>query len=213
MTSPESSPSDPSFTCPRCRSSISLANIRCPVCGVNLAVAVGQAAREMLFAGRQEVWLPYEADKYLPRFGEFLVKSGDITDTQLQAALERQKTAPGSHRTIGQILLEMGAVNRDQLDRASMAQIKQLQDTRRENKEQLANQARRIKQLEAILAELADFNRAAIDFAATVSDNLRKVHLRLGETGAAPNDAARVALADLEKLIDDLSQFVSGERG
>src|SRR3990172_1715409 len=136
MTSPESSPSDPSFPCPRCRSSISLANIRCPVCGVNLAVAVGQAAREMLFAGRQEVWLPYEADKYLPRFGEFLVKSGDITDTQLQAALERQKTAPGSHRTIGQILLEMGAVNRDQLDRASMAQIKQLQDTRRENKEQ-----------------------------------------------------------------------------
>jgi hypothetical protein len=167
----------------------------------------------MLFAGRQEVWLPYEADKYLPRFGEFLVKSGDITDTQLQAALERQKTAPGSHRTIGQILLEMGAVNRDQLDRASMAQIKQLQNTRRENKEQLANQARRIKQLEAILAELADFNRAAIDFAATVSDNLRKVHLHLNETGAAPNDAARVALADLEKLIDDLGQFVSGERG
>lgn len=212
MTSPETSRSDQSFICPRCRSAISAANIRCPACGVNLALAVGQAAREMLSAGRKEVWMPYEADKYLPRFGDFLVKNGDITGTQLQAALDRQKMAPGSHRTIGQILLEMGAVNREQLDRASIAQIKQLQETLKENKAQLSSHSRRIRQLEEILGELADFNRSAMTLASSISGRLRDVHMRLTETGAAPNDAARVALSDMEKLIDELNQFASGER-
>ena len=112
--------------CPQCQTQTTLANIHCPKCGVSLVLAVARAAREVLSTSQADVGVPYEADKFLPRFGEFLLRQGDITSTVLDVALERQKSGSGQYRTVGQILLEMGAVNREQLDQASLAQMKEI---------------------------------------------------------------------------------------
>src|SRR5262245_59794370 len=123
MTQSQNLQSDKPFLCPRCNTPTSLNSIRCPNCGAHLATAIARAAVEKSASAKEEVGLPYEADRPLPRFGEFLLENGDITKAQLEAALTRQSAVPGQHRTIGQILLEMGAVNREQLDRASLAQV------------------------------------------------------------------------------------------
>ena len=101
--------------CPQCGKPIKADDIHCKSCGVNLAVAVSILELKILSVSTRQVIFgePYEADIHLTRLGEFLVKNGDITESQLQAALERQKgvSAHRWRRSLGHTLLEMGAVS------------------------------------------------------------------------------------------------------
>ncbi len=211
MPTSETNPREELFTCPRCQSPTPLANLHCSVCGVNLVMAVARAAREVSQAIKADLSLPYEADKHLPRFGEFLVQNDAITQAQLQAALERQQATPGQHRTIGQILLEMGMVNREQLDRASLAQIQQFQTALQENKKQLMTQGKRIRQLESTLTEIADINFSATNFVSDISSQLWSALAELKRATPAPNEPAGRAIQALEKLINELRQFSANE--
>ena len=198
------------FVCPRCQTSTSLANIRCPNCGVNLGLAVARAAREILENHGADVSLPYEADRFLPRFGEFLLRQGDITTAQLEAALARQQLGSGQYRTLGQILLEMGAVNREQLDRASTAQIKEMQILLSEDRAQLAQQSKRIQQLESALADLAQLDLSAIDFVEGITQRLQSITVDLQQQDTALETVESTRA--LENLIARLELFVKKEK-
>lgn len=50
----------------------------------------------------------------MQRIGEMLVESGDITEAQLQEALDKQKSDP-RHRRLGVILIEMELLTMDSL--------------------------------------------------------------------------------------------------
>lgn len=207
----ETNPStDRAFICPRCQTSTSLSNIRCPNCGVNLGLAVARAAREVLDAQASSISVPYEADRFLPRFGEFLLRQGDITSAQLEAALTRQRSGSGQYRTVGQILLEMGSVNREQLDQASMSQIKEMQILLREDRAQLAQQGKRIQQLESALADLAELNIASVDFVENIAQRLRSIGTDLKQSDTAL-ESAEITQA-LEELIARLDLFVKKEK-
>ncbi len=105
----------PLYQCPQCRTPVRASDKTCPACGVNLALAAVLAERQTL-VNRPADTLPPLAD--LPRFGEFLVRQGYLSPNQLQAGLTRQREAAtlGVTKTIGQVLLEMGVVTRDQSD-------------------------------------------------------------------------------------------------
>ena len=199
-----------SIICPQCQTQTTLANIRCPKCDVNLVLAVARAAREALSTSQADVGVPYEADKFLPRFGEFLLRQGDITSTQLDAALERQKSGSGQYRTVGQILLEMGAVNREQLDQAGLAQIKETQVLLREAQGQVNAQATRIQRLQSTLGDLAQLYASSVDMMEGATERLKTSVANLRSADAALELCD--PLIELDALAADLSRFTSRER-
>jgi hypothetical protein len=204
---------DQVFTCPRCKSPTNLEDNHCHVCGVNLVLAVARGAAEMLSATKQEVGLLYEADKHLPRFGEFLMRNGDILKAQLEAALERQRATPGQPRTVGQILLEMGAVNREQLDKASIAQIRELQDAVEQGRRRVKAQDERIGKLEFAVRELAELSQSVIAFVEKISTELQTPLKTLNASAATRDESLKEVLAELERLNKEMRDFASGERG
>jgi hypothetical protein len=146
--------------CPQCGKPIKADDIHCKSCGVNLAVAVSMLELKILSVSTRPVIFgePYEADIHLTRLGEFLVKNGDITQAQLQTALERQKSvsAQSWRRSLGHTLLEMGAVSREQLDLAALQQMREL---RERLNEALVKRDQKVKRVHQQLLELKQVTR------------------------------------------------------
>jgi hypothetical protein len=211
MTQSPGLQSEKVFLCPRCNTPTSLNSIRCPNCGAHLATAIARSAVEKASASAGEVGLPYEADRPLPRFGEFLLENGDITKAQLEAALARQTAVPGQHRTIGQILLEMGAVNREQLDRASLAQVRQFQTAMQESREQLASQTRRTQQMEEALVKIAELNLSTGRLVTEISHRLHSLMDQLNSAVATDDLSIRQVLAEMDSCVRELEKATSSE--
>jgi len=146
--------------CPQCGKPIKADDIHCKSCGVNLVVAVSMLELKILSVSTRPVVFgePYEADIHLTRLGEFLVKNGDITQAQLQTALERQKSvsAQSWRRSLGHTLLEMGAVSREQLDLAALQQMREL---RERLNEALVKRDQKVKRVHQQLLELKQVTR------------------------------------------------------
>jgi signal transduction histidine kinase len=198
---------------------------------MNLALAAVVAERQVLSAMPVEAGKPYEADIILPRFGEFLVTSGDITESQLHAALTRQRAeaARGAQMTIGQTLLEMGLVTREQLDHASLQQVRQLQTAFHNIIQQLEQHAaQRTQELQQALQQLTELNTLKANFVASVSHELRTpivpikgytdllANGSLGPLSELQSEALKVvtrSVARLEELLNALIQFASSVKG
>jgi hypothetical protein len=119
----------PVLVCPQCHAVVGLQDKVCATCGVDLELAATIIEREALAFTPASASEPFVADVILPRFGDYLVRSGFITEADLQGALEAQRglAEAGQTETIGQILLGQGKVTREQLDRASIRQVQELQ--------------------------------------------------------------------------------------
>lgn len=194
--------------CPQCGKPIKADDIHCKSCGVNLSVAVSMLELKILSVSTRPVIFgePYEADKHLTRLGQFLVKNGDITESQLQTALERQKTvsAQSWRRSLGQVLLEMGAVSREQLDLAALQQMRELRErlneaiTKRDQKvkrvyEQLSGIKRVTRELRSSLKSIKAANNALAK--AKLNEKQRKVLL-----------ASKEAVSEMETSLKGLGK-------
>jgi len=222
------------FACPQCRAPVQMTDAICPVCGVDLVLAATLAERAVLTGIPAAADGPVAADVLLPRFGEYLVKNGFIGEPTLQLALgrQRQAAAAGQAPTIGQVLLAMGAVRREQLDVASLQQVKELQAALQ------ASVADCRDSLRQALRRLGELNDLKANFVANISHELRTmqnishelrtpvqeirgVHDLLAEGAYGPlTDEQRAALAigagattSLAHLIEDLIAFASMARG
>ncbi|HLF01781.1 MAG TPA: hypothetical protein VI547_07370 [Anaerolineales bacterium] len=189
------------FSCPRCHAPTSLANLHCSACGVNLIIAVAREASQLLSG---DPISPDESDRQVPRLGEVLLKNGDITPARLEMALAHQRATPGGPRTIGQILLEMEAVNLEQLDRASLAQMRELQQALEENSQQLTSLTDRIRYLESALSEMVKLNQSATSLLAGLSNELEAPLQQLQSSSVAGDESASQALTDLGNVIGHL---------
>lgn len=217
--------------CPSCRAHVGPRDTDCPTCGIDLALAAALAERQALASIPARKDSPYFADVILPRFGEYLLRTGYIDARQLEIALEKQMQfeAEGKHATLGQVLLEMGVVTREQLDLASMQQVQELQNTLRQMNQRLEQRVvQRTQELQRATEKLAELDQLKANFVSNVSHELRTPLTKIKGFNALLNDSAlgpitadqknaldvtAAAIGELERLIDDLTRFSASARG
>jgi signal transduction histidine kinase len=216
--------------CPECRGPVANTDKTCPTCGVDLGLAT-LLAEHGIWASVPSVQLtPLAEQLVLPRFGEFLLKNNFIAESQLQAALAQQQAASRERPLpLGQILLEMGVVTREQLDVAAIQQVRQLQEMLIEDNRQLQRHVNNyVQELWQALRKLDELNQLKSNFLANIRHELRTplsnikgyiellAHGYIGEISAEQKEALAVvsqAAAHLEQLINDLIRFASSAKG
>ena len=167
----------------------------------------------------------------VPKVGNYLVEKGVITPTDLQKALEYQKSLPKTDDAplLGQILIDMELVDRPTLDQAITEQILQLRSALKQANEQLERRVQeRTAELKQALEKLSELDRLKSNFLANMSHELRTplTHIKgyidlliSGTIGPFDDDqleALKVISKSsyrLENLINDLILFSSIERG
>lgn len=219
------------YPCPRCAAPVSVRDVSCPHCGVDLALAAVLAERLALSAIPAEPGTRFIGDAMLSRFGEFLMKKDYITEAHLDRALKRQRelSGIGVRETLGQVLLELRVMTREQLEIASVEQVQELQNALRQVNAQLEQRVvERTRELQAAYQRLAELDRLKGNFVSNISHELRtpltkikgfSALLSAGDLGPlAPEQAQAVqvmgrGVAELERLVADLIQFATGARG
>lgn len=216
--------------CPQCGQSIDPQSWYCEYCGVSLALAALLAERDLTgaLAGSKFIISP---EILVPRLGEYLEEKGILSANDLLQALEYQETLEekGEPRLIGQTLLELGLVQKEQLDQAITEQILQLQSALQKANAELEDRVRdRTAELENALNRLAELNQLKSNFIANISHELRTplTHIKgyieiliehdLGPLTQEQESALGVMRNSeerLEQLIEDLIQFSLLARG
>lgn len=219
------------YPCPRCAKPVSAREPLCPHCGVDLALAAILLERIALSVIPAQPGTPFVGDAGLSRFGEFLKKKGYISDAQLEAALTRQQewAHAGRRQTLGQVLLDLGTMTREQLELASVEQVQELQNALRHVNAELEHRvADRTRELQRAYERLTELDQLKSNFISNISHELRtpltkikgfNALLAAGELGPLTDEQVQAAevmgrgVAELERLIGDLIQFASGARG
>jgi signal transduction histidine kinase len=203
----------------------------CPACGIDVALAAVLLERQALSVIPADPGTPFVGDAMLSRFGEFLTKRGYITSAQLEGGLARQRELAGSgtRQTLGQVLLEMRVMTREQLELASVEQVQELQSALRAANAQLEQRvADRTRELEQAYRKLTELDRLKGNFISNVSHELRTPLTKIkgfnalmaaGDLGPLTDDQRQAVevmgrgVAELERLVGDLIQFAVGARG
>ncbi len=167
----------------------------------------------------------------VPRLGEALVRSGHITEFDLQKALayQQEQIAHGATMLLGQALLDLKLIDRATLDQAVTEQIIQLRSALQAANRTLERRVReRTAELEAALQRLSELNQMKANFVANISHELRTplTHITgylelmisdsLGPLTEEQRHGVQVShkAADrLENLIDDLIMFSMAAHG
>jgi signal transduction histidine kinase len=171
-------------------------------------------------------------EELIPRLGDSLVAQKIITAQQLQQALDVQaadKSAGKPPRRVGQILIAMGVLKSEELDRAIAAMVAQLQTALQTSNRRLEDRVReRTVELSHALERLSELNQLKADFVANISHELRTpmthivgyIDLLADDTFGPVSPQQREALETLHRaaerlngLINDLIQFSDTSRG
>ncbi len=228
---PEAPESGRILLCPRCGAAVHAGLASCPACGIDVALAAVLLERQALSVIPAAPGTPFVGDAMLSRFGEFLMKRGYITSGQLDSALGRQRelTGSGVRQTLGQVLLEMRVMTREQLELASVEQVQELQSALRAANAQLEQRvADRTRELEQAYRKLTELDRLKGNFISNVSHELRTPLTKLkgftalmaaGDLGPLTHEQRQAVevmgrgVGELERLVGDLIQFAVGARG
>ncbi|MFO7693060.1 MAG: HAMP domain-containing sensor histidine kinase [Vicinamibacterales bacterium] len=235
---PESEPqpdapagSEDALQCPRCGAVVAAGLASCPACGIDVALAAVLLERQALSVMPAAPGTPFVGDAMLSRFGEFLTKRGYITSGELEAGLARQRelAGSGSRETLGQVLLEMRVMTREQLELASVEQVQELQSALRAANAQLEQRvADRTRELEQAYKKLTELDRLKGNFISNVSHELRTPLTKIkgfnalmaaGDLGPLTDEQRQAVevmargVCELDRLVGDLIQFAAGARG
>lgn len=169
---------------------------------------------------------PLSPEILVPRIGDYLVEKGLVSGGDLARALEHQakQRANGEDQMIGQILVDLGIIDRATRDAAITEMILQLKAALQEANQQLfnANQQleRRVEErtaeLQKALTRLSELNRLKANIIANISHELRtpithlKGYLELllaGDLGAL-NEQQNNALSIMERSTDRLGRLI-----
>lgn len=174
---------------------------------------------------------PLTPEILVPRLGDYLIEQKLITPEQLTYALQQQSAIRKTQSTtplLGQLLVELGILDRPALDQAITEQVLQLRAALTEQNQQLERRVQeRTSELETALAHLSELNQLKSNFLANISHELRTplTHLkgylellRSGDLGVlSPEqtmalDTIHRSMERLERLIEDLILFATSER-
>ena len=168
----------------------------------------------------------------VPRIGDYLVEKGVVTVNETnraeayRQALKQQGEYPPP---IGQVLISMGFITKEELDQATAEQILLLRESLQRSNQMLEQRVQeRTAELETALSKLAELNQLKANFIANISHELRTplTHLKgylelfLGDAfGIIPQDQKDIlkimkqSSDRLGQLIEDLILFSTAERG
>jgi signal transduction histidine kinase len=167
----------------------------------------------------------------VPRLGDYLLEKGLITASDLQVALLQQAElrAQGKQALLGDILLDMHAIDRPRLDRAITEQILQLRTALQETNAQLEQRVQdRTLELQNAMLKLSELNQLKSNIIANISHELRtplthiKGYIELlisGAMGTVTEEQASTleivvrSSERLEQQVEDLIRFSSSARG
>jgi signal transduction histidine kinase len=223
-------PQTPAILCPQCGTPINAAARFCSGCGIDISVItllLEQSAASALMSHVDKT----STENPVPRLGEFLVNRNILTEEQLQGALKVQKenAAQSSGKMLGETLIELGLVQRTDMERAVVAQVLDLQAALQNSNRQLSERvAERTAELEQALKKVNEINQLKVDFVSNISHELRTPLAQikgyvvmmnegmLGDLQSDQLDAMRATLEATERLqhlIEDLIRFASAARG
>jgi signal transduction histidine kinase len=168
----------------------------------------------------------------VPRIGDYLVEKGLLSENDLKRALEYQEKLKRSNEStplLGQILIQMGIIDRAVLDQAVTEQIIKLKTALQDANDQLEKRVQeRTAELEQALMRLSELNQLKTNFVANISHELRTplTHLKgylellvshdLGPLEPEQDRAIKTMQRSserLERLIEDLIMFSLIDRG
>ena len=174
---------------------------------------------------------PLTPEVLVPRLGEYLVQTGQISEADLQKALayQKEKQEGGQHCLLGEALIDLNLLTRRQIDQAVTEQIIQLRNALEDANRFLERRVEeRTAELQEALRKLSELNQMKANFVANISHELRtplthvKGYLELLSTGSLgpltdnQKNALQVsqrATGRLESLIDSLILFSLAARG
>jgi signal transduction histidine kinase len=174
---------------------------------------------------------PLTPEVLVPRLGEYLVQRGLISETDLQKALayQNEKQRTGERLLLGQALMDLNLLTRQQIDHTVTEQIIQLRNALQDANRFLEHRvAERTAELQEALRKLSELSQMKANFVANVSHELRTplTHVKgylellttesLGPLSAEQKNALQIsqrAAGRLESLIDNLILFSLAVRG
>ncbi len=175
---------------------------------------------------------PLSPETLVPRLGEYLIQTGKITKAKLSKALayQKKKQAEGErHYLLGDALVELEFLTRQQVDHAVTEQIIQLRNALEDANRFLEQRVQeRTAELQEALRKLSELSKMKNNFVASVSHELRtplthiKGYLELlaadafGPLTADQKNAVQItqrASGRLEGLIQNLILFSLASRG
>lgn len=167
----------------------------------------------------------------VPRLGEHLVKNGHISKEDLQKALyyQQEKVAEGESPLLGQALLALNIITKEQLDEAVTEQIIQLRSALQATNRNLERRVQeRTAELQKALESLSELANLKANFISNISHELRTplthikgyLELLISESLGPINQEQKHALevsqrssTRLENLIEDLIMVSVTTRG
>jgi len=167
----------------------------------------------------------------VPRLGDYLVERGTITSEGLEHALDYQSQlrAGGKQLLLGQVLLELGLIDRQTLDQAITEQIMQLRAALQETNRQLEQRVQeRTAELQNALHKLSELNQLKSNIVANISHELRTplTHIKgylelliaemmgpLSQDQVSALEVMQRSTERLERQIEDLILFSIASRG
>ncbi|MCX6053996.1 MAG: ATP-binding protein [Chloroflexi bacterium] len=165
----------------------------------------------------------------VPRLGDALVEQGLLSKEQLLLALETQNNARKDGQTplLGQVLIDMGLIDRPTLDQAITKQILNLQTALQRSNQHLELRVQeRTTELEKAYTKLSELTKLKVNFISNISHELRTpmTHVKgyidlllnndFGPLNSEQHEAIEVlkrASERLARLIDDLILFSTAE--
>ena len=214
-------------TCPSCNQLVNADDRQCPTCHADIALAALIVERAITTAPLFPNTMPTTPEALVPRIGELLSERGLIQKETLQHALSIQEkmTRSGEPMLLGEILVMLGYISRQQLEAIVTQHVLELQAAlKRQNQQLEAEVQQRTQQLQISLQKLTELNQIKLNFISNVSHELRTPmqflmgYLDLFGNGTLGSLSAEQAKAvgslrnaseRLHRLIEDLLQFSS----
>jgi signal transduction histidine kinase len=174
---------------------------------------------------------PITPENLVPKIGDYLVEKKLISDQQLAHALQIQKEikTSGKNELLGEVLIDLGYIDRKHLDQSITEQIVQLRNALQEANRTLEQRViQRTIELQNALNKLSELDKLKSNIIANISHELRTplTHIKgyqelllagaMGELNPEQENTLKIICRSsdrLERLIEDLINFSQISRG